>query len=122
MKQLTAIFLIVAFTVQTFSSGFVVLDYYSNTASFAQNCENKARPKMHCNGKCQMMKKLKQEEKQDQQNPERKSENKIGVLSSKSFFYSSATVFSSIVIKAAAVEKNYPLTDIAYSFFHPPQA
>jgi len=122
MKQLTAIFLIVAFTVQTFSSGFVVLDYYSNTASFAQNCENKARPKMHCNGKCQMMKKLKQEEKQDQQNPERKSENKIGVLSSKSFFYSSATVFSSIVTKAAIVEKNYPLTDIAYSFFRPPQA
>ena len=121
MKQLTAIFLIVAFAIQTFSSGFVVLDYYGNTASFAKNCENKARTKMHCNGKCQMMKKLKQEEKQDQQNPERKSENKIEVLSSKSFFYSSATGFSSIVIKAATVEKNYPLTDIAYSFFHPPQ-
>jgi len=69
-----------------------------------------------------MMKKLKHEEKQDQQDPERRSENKIEVLSSRSFFYTSATVFSSIVIKAATVEKNYPLTDIAYSFFRPPQA
>jgi len=122
MKQLTAIFLIVAFAVQTFSSGFVVLNYYTNTASFAKNCENKARPKMHCNGKCQMMKKLKQEEKQDQQNPERKSENKIEVLSSRSFFYTSIAAISAGTFKAVTVEKNYPLTDIAYSFFRPPQA
>ena len=121
-KQVAAIFLIIAFTTQTFSGGFVMLNYYSNTAAFAKNCENKARPKMHCNGKCQMMKKLQQEEKQDQQNSERKSENKIDILSSKSFYNSSATIFSVIVFKAVAVEKNYPLTDIAYSFFHPPQA
>ena len=122
MKQLSAIFLIVAFTVQTFSSGFVVLSYYTNTTSFAKNCENKARPKMHCNGKCQMMKKLKQEEKQEQQNPERKSGNKIEVLSSKSFYYSSATFFSTIASAITSGEKNYPLTDMSYSFFRPPQA
>jgi hypothetical protein len=121
-KQIAAIFLIIAFTTQAFSGGFVMLNYYSNTAAFAKNCENKARPKMHCNGKCQMMKKLQQEEKQDQQNPERKSENKIEVLSSKSFFYSTATTFSAIAFKAIPVEKDYPLAAIAYSFFHPPQA
>ncbi|GAB2829956.1 hypothetical protein [Ferruginibacter profundus] len=121
-KQIAAIFLIIAFTAQAFSGGFVLLNYYSNTAAFAKNCENKARPKMHCNGKCQMMKKLKQEEKQDQQNPERKSDNKIEVLSSKSFFYSTATIFLVIACKAVPVEKDYPLTDIPYSFFHPPQA
>ncbi|MGG9964774.1 hypothetical protein [Ferruginibacter sp. SUN106] len=121
-KQIAAIFLIIAFTAQTFSGGFVMLNYYSNTAAFAKNCENKARPKMHCNGKCQMMKKLQQEEKQDQQNPERKSDNKIEVLSSKSFFYSTTTIFSVIAFKAVPVEKDYPIKDIAYSFFHPPQA
>lgn len=31
---------------------------------------------MHCNGKCQLMKKLQQEEKKEQQAPERKNENK----------------------------------------------
>ena len=121
-KQIAAIFLIIAFTAQAFSGGFVMLNYYSNTAAFVKNCENKAKPKMHCNGKCQMMKKLQQEEKQDQQNSERKSENKVDVLSSKSFFYSTATIFSAIVFKAVPVENDYPLTAIAYSFFHPPQA
>jgi hypothetical protein len=120
-KQIAAILLLLAFAIQTFSGGFVVLNYYTNTAAFAKNCINKARPKMHCNGKCQMMKKLKEEEKKDQQLPERKVENKIEVLSSKSFFYSSATAFSVIASKATTVEKDYPLTDISYSFFRPPQ-
>jgi hypothetical protein len=121
-KQITSILLLLAFAIQTFSGGFVVLNYYTNTAAFAKNCVNKAKPKMHCNGKCQMMKKLKEEEeKKDQQLPERKVENKIEVLSSKSFFYSAATAFSVIASKATTVEKDYPLTDISYSFFRPPQ-
>ena len=120
-KQIAVIFLICAFAAQAFSGGFIMLNYYTNTTAFVKNCENKARPKMHCNGKCQMMKKMKEEEKQDQQNPERKTENKNEVLSSKSFFYSTATVFSVILLKAIPVEKKYPLTAIAYSFFHPPQ-
>ena len=31
-------------------------------------CINKAKPKFHCNGKCQMMKRLAQEEKHDTRN------------------------------------------------------
>ena len=121
-KPAAAILLIIAFIAQTFSGGLVMLNYYANTAAFAKNCENKAKPKMHCNGKCQMMKKLKQEEKQDQQNPERKSENKTEVLSSKSFYCSAIAAISTFAVKATPVEKNYPVTDISYSFFHPPQA
>lgn len=70
---------------QTFNRLVIVTEYYTNTAAFAKNCENKAKPQLHCNGKCQMMKKLKQEEKKDQQNSERKS-YQHEVLSSKSFF------------------------------------
>ena len=121
-KQIAAIFLITAFMAQTFSGGLVMLNYYTNTGVFAKNCENKARPKMHCNGKCQMMKKLKQQEKQDQQNSEKKSDIKIQVLSSKSFYCSSVEAFAIAVFKATPIEKNYPVTDISYSFFHPPQA
>jgi hypothetical protein len=121
-KPVAAILLMIAFIAQTFSGGLVMLNYYANTTAFAKNCENKAKPKMHCNGKCQMMKKLKQEEKQDQQNPERKSENKVEVLSSKSFYCNSVVALTLIVFKPTAVEKNYPVTDISYSFFHPPQA
>ncbi len=60
-----------------------MLNYYVNTASFAKNCINKARPKMQCNGKCQVMKKLQEEEKNDQQMPGRKFANKADLFSSK---------------------------------------
>lgn len=85
-RYITAIFLLAAFAAQTFQQGLIVLGYYTNTASFARNCENKARPMMHCNGKCQMMKKLREEEKKGEQAPERKLVNNAEVLSSRSYF------------------------------------
>lgn len=86
IKQFTAFIFLIAFASLTFSKAFVVFDYFTNTKAFAVNCENKVRPQIHCNGKCQMMIKLQQEEKKDNQNPERKAENKNElVLSSKSF-------------------------------------
>jgi len=86
MKKLAAAILLISFMCGTFSRTAIVVDYYTNTASFAKNCINKSRPMLHCNGKCQMMMKLRQEEKKDNTNPERKNDNKFEVLSSKSFF------------------------------------
>jgi hypothetical protein len=85
-RQITAIFLLLAFAAQIFSKAAIVLDYYTNSGSYAKNCENKVKPALHCKGKCQMMKKLKEEEKKEQQNPERKVDNKNEIASSKSFF------------------------------------
>lgn len=47
-----------------------------NTGKYAKNCINKAKPKLHCNGKCQLMKKMQEEEKKDQENQERRLQNK----------------------------------------------
>ena len=105
LKQITAIFLLIAFSVQVFNRTVIVLDYYTNTNAFAKNCENKALPMLHCNGKCQMMKKLREEEKKNQQNPERRAENKNEVLSSRSFF-------TSLPLGKPAV------SDIVYSYLH----
>ncbi len=120
-KKITATILLLAFVSQTFAGPFIMLDYFMNKAAYAKNCINKARPKMHCNGKCQAMKKIQEEEKKEQQNEERKADAKTPVLSSKSFFATiqPATI---IVLKAIAFESEYPLTDISYDFFHPPQA
>ena len=85
-KKITAAIFLMAFATNTFCNAIVIMDYYTNTNAFAKNCTNKARPAMHCNGKCQMMKKLQQEEKRDQRSSERKAESKIQVISSKSFF------------------------------------
>ena len=111
--------MIVAFALQTFDKAFIVVEYYTNTAAFAKNCENKARPQMHCNGHCQMMKKLQKEENKDRQNPERKSDNKNEVLSSKSFF-------ASVQVPAISTTHRFTgftdeaLSERPSSIFHPP--
>ena len=106
---------------QTFNKSFVVYDYYANTASYSKNCINKAKPQLHCNGKCQMMKKLQEQEKKDQQNQEQKSGYKqLITLYSKSFF---ATLSSDIIILNKIL---YPTFSddkeckISNKIFHPP--
>ena len=50
---------------QTFSKWLVVLDYTVNKEYISKNlCENRTKPKLHCNGKCQLMKKMAAEENQ----------------------------------------------------------
>lgn len=86
-KQIIAIVFLAALFAHNFSNTLIIADYYTNTASYAKKCVNKARPQLKCNGKCQMTQKLKQQEKQDTENPERKLENRNEILlSSKSFF------------------------------------
>lgn len=119
-RQIAAIFLLIAFTAQVFNRTVIVLDYNINTAAFAKNCENKAKPMMHCNGKCQMMKKLKEEEKKEQQSPERKADNKNEVVSSKSFF-------TTLSFQKLSLQNEFPSyfnpsisKGISSEFFHPP--
>ncbi|MFL5811765.1 MAG: hypothetical protein ACJ749_19740, partial [Flavisolibacter sp.] len=87
---------------------------------FAKHCENKARPIMHCNGKCQMMKKIQEEEKKEQQSPERKMENKNEVVSSKSFFAS--LQFQLLIMSTLFKPLHQPLfpKDPPADIFHPP--
>ena len=105
---------------QTFAGPFIMLDYFVNTDAYSKNCVNKAKPKMHCNGQCQMMKKMQQEEKKEQQNSARKSENKIRVLSSGSFY-------CTVSLVPGIAEPVYPLSNIngtydrSLAIFHPPQ-
>ena len=85
-RKITVLFLLFAFSAQVFSRATIIMDYYTNTTAYSEKCENKSRPQMHCKGKCQMMKKLREEEKKEQESPGNKAELKIEVLSSKSFF------------------------------------
>ncbi len=120
-KQIAASLLLLCFMAQTFSRAAIVSSYYVNTAGYAKNCINKAKPKLHCNGRCQMMKKLKQEEKKDAQNPERRSNSKDEVLSSKSHF---ASVHSIKIITPVQYFDHQPSFAIGrtHDIFHPPGA
>ena len=106
---------------QSFNKFIVISSYYLNTNLYAKNCINKAKPKLHCNGKCQMMKKIsEEEEKKNSENTIRKS-YQDEVLSSKSFFsniciYSFNTKFFKTLINSGSP------TDQSSYFFHPPNA
>jgi hypothetical protein len=95
-------------------------DYELNKGFIAKNlCENRARPWLHCNGQCQLMKKLRKEEKKDQTNPNRRQENNNEVYPFKSFVEYAfngpvlgRTIFFHITSKPV---------DRAIPIFHPPQ-
>lgn len=76
-RQYISILLLLAFTAGTFSEGFLLLSYYSNRAAYVSACENKSRPQLHCNGKCQFMKKWKQHENSNGAGSERKETAKM---------------------------------------------
>jgi hypothetical protein len=89
-KLIAAIFLLFAFTTQTFQQAVTVMNYYINTGSFSKNCMNKARPVLKCNGKCQMAKKIREEEKKSENNGELKGANKNENLYAVSYFTKAA--------------------------------
>lgn len=60
-KRVTAILLLVALISSNFSRFFVYAGFELNRSYIAEKlCVNKARPWMHCNGKCYFMKKIQQ--------------------------------------------------------------
>lgn len=120
-KQVTTALLLLCFMAQALCQPAIVGSYYVNTAAYAKDCINKTRPQMHCNGRCQMMKKLNREEKKDAQNPERRSSGKNEVLSSKSHFASLQLITTGFMQDhfdhAASLTTGRPR-----AVFHPPGA
>jgi hypothetical protein len=69
MKFILVPILMMLVLAQTFSKCLVVLEYNLNKDFISQRlCINKVKPQMHCNGKCQMMKRLAQEENENASN------------------------------------------------------
>ncbi len=122
LRTITIIPLLIAFAAQTFSGAFIQLGYVLNPDAFAKYCVNKAKPKLHCNGKCQMMKKMKEEEKKEQENLELKT-IKSQSISSRSFYPSLISPEGIVIITITVVPTSIGITtDQSADFFHPPQA
>jgi hypothetical protein len=73
---------------------------------------------LHCDGKCILAKKLQQEEKKDQQSPERKLENKVEVFSCSSISLDISPCLTNHFNYSTYREKN--LHDRSFPVFHPP--
>lgn len=66
MKKLFVILSITGILLQTLYSSIILVNYQLNKEYIAKNlCENKNKPKMHCNGKCHLKKQLANQQKQD---------------------------------------------------------
>jgi len=119
VKPVGAILLLFVFFAQCFAQSFIVIKFYTNRAYYASVCENKARPMLHCDGKCQLAKKLKQAEKKDQQNSGRRLDNNnIEVI----FFPATSYNFScaSLLNNHFACFQDNHTADFTFSIFHPP--
>ncbi len=79
-KQLTTAIILTAFAMQNFTGVLIWADYYTNTTAYAKNCVNKATPVLHCNGKCQVMKKMQDQQKKEQDNNTRRPNTKTETL------------------------------------------
>lgn len=122
-KQIVAVFLMLIWLSQLSGRYMVMFGFYMNQEYIAKNlCVNRDKPAMHCNGKCHLSKKLKEEEKKDQDNPERKDHHS-------EIFY--AAWFQQEVIKPIATATTgdyyYPYSigvpvDRPDTVFHPPAA
>ena len=108
--------------VQTFSRSIAMADYMVNLEAYKKACINKAKPKLQCNGKCQMLKKVKKQEGNSEASaPVLKLNQLEVVLSSKSFF----PILTIIATNNAS--SYYTYTDDFSSnylgaIFHPPGA
>lgn len=94
-----------------------------NQSWIAKNsCVNRYRPQMNCNGNCVFMKKLKQQEKEEQQQPSQfKPEMSSIVISSRTFFVTTPAVPSVITKEYRLPVKSGDPIDRSYAFFHPPR-
>ena len=70
MKNFFTYLLLFLFSIQSFETAIISLNFNLNQEFFASICDNKDKPEMNCNGKCHLKKQIKKHEKEksDQKN------------------------------------------------------
>ena len=69
MRHLIVFTLIITVLAQASVRTAWVLHYQWNLAAYLEKCENKAKPSLHCNGKCHLKKQIAASENQDPAKP-----------------------------------------------------
>jgi len=89
IRRITLLFLIVAVLAANFGQLMVFAGFKANQKYIAGSlCVNRARPWLHCNGKCYLMKKIKQAEEKEQSNERQTQKSMLQEV----FFASAATI------------------------------
>ena len=124
MKFFSVPILILLLITQMFSHWFVVMGFKLNQDYIAKNlCENRYRPRLNCNGNCVLMKKLKQQEKEQPNVPTvLKTELPAILVSSKSFFPTIDNTTSFVLRSYLPLSNSGKPVDRTFAVFHPPSA
>lgn len=113
--------LLVALAAQTFNSGFIMLDFFLHQSYIAQNlCINKDKPQMKCCGRCQLRKKIAQENSTQGQLPARKY-NMTHLLFFNDIISASSTYVCAYKSGYPELVNYFPST-VFFDILHPPQA
>lgn len=81
MKKILVILLTLLVFIQPLSKVWIFVSFKINQDYIAKNlCENRAKPILKCNGKCQLMKKLKQADKDEEKQTPQTIKEKLEVL------------------------------------------
>lgn len=120
-KKLGAIVLLLVVLVQSFNKAIIIGDYHLNSASYAAKCENKTDVELNCNGRCLLVKKLKDVEEKEKKNPDRKAESSNDFYIFKQSVYTTAfQTFNENLKKRFPIQPGPSTTDRPHFIFRPP--
>jgi hypothetical protein len=123
MKFFAIPILIVVIMTQTFSNLLVEMAFRINREYIAKNvCVNRYLPKMHCNGKCVLMKKMKEKQDREQSQPDGKPEINLIVISSRTFYSECLPLIPFTGASSLVDDRSGKPIDISHAFFQPPRA
>ena len=121
LKQFIVVVFLASFIAQTIGNGFYIADYYMHYEKYAKNCINKTRPKLHCNGKCQLMKKIQEYEKSEKEKSEKEFSGRIHInLTDKNYFFTVNDINTADQPIQPLYRNTIELSSFTSPVFHPP--
>jgi uncharacterized protein YneF (UPF0154 family) len=124
LKQIVTFLLAILIFLQVLCKVGIYLSFKINQDYIAKNlCENRNKPKMHCNGNCQLMKKLKNSDKEEQKQIPQSLKDKFEVLYCHDFQCLSLCTLTYFFVQRKDLygDKSYDLTSFHPDIFQPPK-
>lgn len=119
-SRISFLFVLICLIFQTFSKEFILGEYYFNQHHYLDLCSNKNNLSLHCNGQCVLMKKIKENEKEENRNPQKSTENKKDLYYANFTNGTLPTVWDFPRIKHYSTFKDLGTFLLIFKLFRPP--
>lgn len=113
--------LLVSVILQTFSQAVICMDFYARRDYIARVlCENRDKPMMHCEGRCQLCKRLNNDRQQDRNVPVRKTTEPVLTLFHRNWQNMDLPAPAVSPNRFGLAQSDPRVIDRSLFFFHPP--